>query len=211
VNCDLVAIGKQFADHIAICQPSNTLHWSAFLAPILVLISVGVAIWGVVNARAIARKKATLDLIEKRESTEHYRKLLKAFRKTRLETGFDGLANPLTDEAREARSAILDYINHYELVAIGIRRNILDEPMYRDWMEGAFVRDYNAAADFIQRERWRRTADGKGWVYRRSIFGNYQWAAERWSPEAVRLEEGEPPIDAPEQAVGDEHLPEPSA
>jgi Domain of unknown function (DUF4760) len=45
-----------------------------------------------------------------------------------------------------------DYINHYELVAIGIRSNILDERMYRTWMEGPFVRDFNSAADFIQSE-----------------------------------------------------------
>jgi Domain of unknown function (DUF4760) len=210
VKCDLVALGTQLAKTIVLCQPSSSPHWSVFIAPLLILISVGVAIWGVRNAREIARQKATLDLIEKRESTEHYKTLLKTFREIRLGQGFGELANPLTDNAREARSSILDYINHYELVAIGIRRNILDELMYRDWMEGAFVRDFNAAADFIQGERWRRTADGKGWVYRKSIFGNYQWAAERWSPEAQRLVKGDPPTDAPAKAVGDEHLPEPS-
>jgi Domain of unknown function (DUF4760) len=162
VKCDLVALGTQLAKTIVFCQPSSSPHWSVFIAPLLILISVGVAIWGVRNAREIARQKATLDLIEKRESTEHYKTLLKTFREIRLGQGFGELANPLTDNAREARSSILDYINHYELVAIGIRRNILDELTYRDWMEGAFVRDFNAAADFIQGERWRRTADGKG-------------------------------------------------
>lgn len=85
------------------------------------------------------------------------------------------------------------------MVAIGIRRNILDERMYRDW---------NAAAEFIQSERWRRNIDNSGWVYRASIFANDQWSAERWSPEARRLVEGAKPEPTSPIAIGDEHLPE---
>lgn len=206
MNCATVV--NEVARRVLLCQPDQAPHWSAFIAPVLVFLSIGVAIWGVFNTRAVARRKATLDLIEKRESAEHYQQIHKVFRDTRLADGFMALADPRSDAARAQRKAVLDFLNHYEMVAIGIRRNILDERMYRDWMEGAFVRDWNAAADFIQSERWRRNADNSDWVYRRSIFANYQWAAERWSAEAVRLEEGARPEPTSPIAIGDEHLPE---
>lgn len=206
MNCATVL--REVAQRVILCHPDTTPHWSAFIAPALVVLSIGVAIWGVFNTRSVARRKATLDLIEKRESAEHYQQIHKVFRDTRLADGFLALADPRTEDARAQRKAVLDFLNHYEMVAIGIRRNILDERMYRDWMEGAFVRDWNAAAEFIQSERWRRNIDNSGWVYRASIFANYQWAAERWSSEARRLVEGDQPQPTSPIAIGDEHLPE---
>jgi hypothetical protein len=162
--------------------------------------------------RKIARQRATLDFIEKVESGEHYRKIVHTFTELRRGVGFAHLSNPQTDEDEKTRLCVNDYMNHYEMVAIGISAGILDEAIYRNWMRGPFVRDWNAAAQWIQRERWKRQEDGS-WEYYEKIFENYGYWACRWSHEAVVLDEefSGPPPDAEAEAPGAEPLPADSA
>ncbi|MES2443439.1 MAG: DUF4760 domain-containing protein [Pseudomonadota bacterium] len=184
------------------------ISWTDFLGPALVAISVTVAWLALRNARAVARQKATLDLIEKIESDQHYRQITDRFSELRRGIGFSHLNDP-APENRDDRRAVLDYLNHYEIVAIGIRHNILDAEMYRAWMEGVFVRDWNAAAEFIQRERWK--GDATSWTYRASVFEHFQWAATRWSKDATRLSAKTSPPPSRAAGPGDEPLPESEA
>lgn len=162
----------------------SAVSWVTYVTPVLVLLSAIIAIIGVRNARSVARQKATLDLIEKVESSEHYRARNAVFSRRRTGPGFADLNAPMTDSDREDRSAVVDYLNHYEIVAIGIRSNILDAEFYRRWMVGPFVRDWNAASDWVQRERWKWDAEARLWRYRHQLFENFQWLAIRWSAEA---------------------------
>ncbi len=147
-------------------------------------------------------------MIEKVESAPHYRDLHEVFSKHRRQSTFGRLHDPTEDE-KDERQSVIDYLNHYELVAIGIRERILDAKFYRNWMESAFVRDWNAAADFIQYERWRWSTVEEKWTYHRQIFGNYQVMANEWSSQAVNLTEATSgPPDAP-SGPGDDALPEP--
>lgn len=156
------------------------------------------------NARHLARQKATLDLIEKFESTEHYRKLNDAFSALRQQPGaFAPLNDPKTDEDRANRRAVKDYLNHYELVGLGIRRKVLGAKFYRKWMGGPFVRDWNAAAEWIRHERWKYDRDKCRWRYDRKVYENFERIACKWSKDAIALRNkpGEPPraerIDTP--------------
>ena len=191
---------------------------SALIAPAMTLISGLIAIcvalivaWVTIRSnRAMARLKATLDLIEKSESSDYYLRINRSFSQVRREGLFDRLDNPMTAWAQVLRTDVGAYLNHYELVALGIENAILDEAMYKAWMAGPFVRDWNAAADWLQRERWRRGSDG-GMTYRASLYGSYQRIALRWSPTARNLVAGVPPIAPPADApieLGDEPLPD---
>lgn len=162
------------------------------------------------NNRRLARERATLDLIEKVESGEHYRTIVHTFTDLRRGKGFSHLHKPQTERDKEERRCVNDYMNHYELVAIGIRAGILDEGFYRDWMRGPVVRDWNAAAEWVQRERWKREPDGS-WKYYGKIFINYEILAGAWSNEAIRLDQlhSGPPSDAEAGGPGDEPLPPP--
>lgn len=160
--------------------------WRIYITPALVLLSALIALGSVRAQRAIARQRATLDLIEKVESGEHYREIVNTFSELRRGPGFGQIMNPQTKEAKELRRAVNDYLNHYELVAIGIRKGILDEKFYKDWMRGPFVRDWNAAAEWVQRERWKLQDDGS-WEYYDQVFLNYEFMAARWSSEAIKL------------------------
>lgn len=135
--------------------------------------------------------------------------MAKAFSEIRRLRGFADLHDPEGENAVQRRT-VLDHLNHFEIIAIGIREGILDARIYRAWMEGSFVRDWNAAADWVQRERWKIGPDGK-WTYRKSIFENYQWAACRWSKDAIRLSEKSslPPSTMKAQSSSDALLPEP--
>lgn len=185
--------------------------WKTVLGPALVLISVFVAWLGIRNARSVARQKATLDIIEKFESTEHYRSLNEGFSAIRRADDFACLHNPCNDADRAARGRVQDYLNHYELVAIGIRNNILDAKIYGEWMGSAVVRDWNAAAAYIQRERWRLNDAKDDFVYRPRLYANYQWLAARFSRTALRLTiaSSAKPSLAEAGGPGDDPLPEP--
>ncbi|HEX8301405.1 DUF4760 domain-containing protein [Sphingomonas sp.] len=171
--------------------------------------SAVVAFFALLNARDLARKKSTIDLIEKTESTQHYREINAAFSSTRRgQGGFAGLlVSPPSDELR---GQLIDYLNHYELIALGIQRRVLDGKFYRAWMGKSFVRDWNEAAIWIEQERWRKQPDGS-WKYHPTVFAHYEKIACKWSREAVRLSKQvhNPPPSTPVPASpGDDPLPE---
>ncbi len=170
--------------------------------------SAVVALLGVRSARATARQRATLDLIEKVESTPHYRGLHSVFSYHRRQSTFDRLHDPLEEKDKDERQKVLDYLNHYELVAIGIRHAILDGKIYKAWMLGPFVRDWNASAAFIQRERWKWDANGASWIYHARLYENYQSVAQTWSTDATDIDEGASRPPRAPSGPGDEALPE---
>lgn len=158
------------------------------VSPIILIVGVIVATKNIASARETARKKATLDMIEKVESMPHYRAMHATFSYHRKLKSFDRLHDPSEVKDKTERTNVLDYLNHYELVGIGIAEDILDEDFYKNWMRGPFVRDWNAAADFVQRERWKFDEGRKKWVYNEQLFEHFQMYATRWSTDAVKLD-----------------------
>jgi hypothetical protein len=207
LDCSSAPALANAAGTVVTCIIAPPIDWRLYLTPLLVLISSAIAWAALRNARLVARQKATLDLIEKRESTAHYRVLHDSFYALRTTKGFGSLTQRSVATERQ-RQSLIDYLNHYELVALGIRQGILDERFYRAWMEGAYVRDWNAAADWVQRERWKQNTDGS-WRYRSSIFEHYQHMACRWSKEAKRLTQASSPPPDHASGPGDVALPEP--
>jgi len=147
--------------------------------PIIVAFSVWIAFSRLHEARRATRQRATLDLIEKAESTEHYLQTQAKFRDYVSDGEFLKLMPPRTEALRKDRRLIQQYLNHYELVAIGIRKDFLDETTYRDWMRSTVIQHWNEARDFIQFERKRRSFDGS--EYDDKLYENYQWLAMKWS------------------------------
>lgn len=172
--------------------------------PSVILLSVIVAILGVWRNTAMTKRKATLDLIERTESTEHYWNIYGTFAKYRKGEGgssFSDLNAPGNDAQKKDRKAVLDFINHFEIIAIGIKQGILSATFYRLWMRSIFCRDWDAAADFIWRERWKKTPNGD-WLYYKQVFEHFEKRALKWG--ATRsLKKGNPPKDVVgEGAVG---------
>lgn len=138
----------------------------------------------------VNRRRATLDLIEKSESSEHYRVILTTFRDYLL----DGDAakrlkihNPTNDAERLARRQVQQFLNHYELVSIGILGKSLHEKTYREWMMTVVIRDWNASADYIQRERWKYDAAADKWTYEPRVYGAFEKLTQRWGKTCGRV------------------------
>lgn len=184
-----------------------SFNWIGLIAPIVLFVSVLVAIVGVFSARSLARKRATLDMIEKFESTAHYKSLHAAFAYHRHHNSFEKLHNPTEQKDRADRQSVLDYLNHYEIVAVGIKDKILDKSSYDKWMRGPFVRDWNAASSFIQRERWKKDKKSGKWHYYDRLFEHFQGLACEWSPEAERISAKSSPPPSTAGGPGDEPIP----
>ncbi|WP_461429252.1 DUF4760 domain-containing protein [Gymnodinialimonas sp.] len=98
----------------------------------------------------IARKRATLDLIERSESTDFYLSVYAAFKEVLASNaGFEQIKDPTMPAVMEQRRKVIAFLNHYELVAIGIEQGILDESLYRDFMRGTVVRHWARAEEFV--------------------------------------------------------------
>jgi hypothetical protein len=193
---------------LAATKSSNAPVWVPLAS---IIVSGMTALLGIGRARStahrVAREKATLDLIEKRESTEYYISKIQLFSRLRLDIGFDHL-HPRTVANSADRQSVLNYLNHYELVSLGICKRVLDGTLYQEWMGSTFVRDWNAASSFIDRMRWKRREGGGPWYYDPKPFENFERMACRWSKEAVRLRTRRhiPPADR-EASISDEPLP----
>jgi hypothetical protein len=200
------------AKAIYICIAGPAVNWTIWIAPTCVFLSAvigsAIAYLGVRNVRAVARQRATLDFIEKVESTPHYRAINTIFSRYRVNNGFGRLHSPAEEDAAD-RAAIFDYLNHYEMVAIGIKSNILDDKIYRDWMLGPIIRDWNAVSEFVQRERWKWDSEKSTWSYREKLFENFQRVATSWSREAVNLSKTSSHPPRHPSGPGDERLPQP--
>lgn len=167
------------------------------VTPAVISLSVIVAILGVWRNSAMTKRKATLDLIERTESTEHYWNIYGTFAKYRKGEGgssFSDLNAPGNDaQKKKDRKAVLDFLNHFELIAIGIKKGILSAPFYKLWMRSTFCRNWDTAADFICRERWKKTPDGE-WRYYNQFFEHFERRALKWGAKR-RLAKGNPPKD----------------
>ena len=101
--------------------------------------------------------RATLDLIERTESNEHYLKLRSSFRRLDANSNDQAFFARVTHRTEELdktlRREIVAYLNHYELVAIGCDQGILDEGFYRSWMRSHLVRDWTLARPLIEAAR----------------------------------------------------------
>jgi hypothetical protein len=125
-------------------------YW--WVSPLVVFLGVIVAVIAIFTNRRVARMRATLDLIERTESSEYYSEIRKAFRILIDDPSQDTLkrlADAKNESDRNTGKHIYAYLNHYELVAIGCETGILDEQFYSYWMRTTLVRDWSNAREFI--------------------------------------------------------------
>lgn len=168
----------------------------SLVTPVVILLSVIVAVLGVGRNSALTRRKATLDLVERTETTRHYLTAAETFSKYRRRVdglSFSDLTAPGDAQKKEDRKAVIGLINHYEIIAIGIKKGILSAAFYKDWMRSIFCRNWDAGADFIWRERWKKMPDGE-WRYYDQIFEHFERRALKWGAKR-RLAKGSPPKD----------------
>lgn len=177
----------QEAAQASVCAASSGFWW---LTPLILSASAATAaylsIQSIRTNRDIARKKATLDLIVQAESTEYYQIRYRAFTDIRKdEAGFSQIFKPSNPEIVKQRQMVLNYLNHYELIAMGIFEGILDESVYKNYMRSTIVRDWFAAKEFIDHIR-APSPDSGADVPATAAFSNFERLALKWAPEVKR-------------------------
>ena len=152
-----------------------------FLTASIAFVAAVVGYFSLVQTRDLARKKATLDLIESSESKEYYQDRYTAYltfrRASRTER--EQIANPDNrDPTCDAlRSKCQDFLNHYELVAIAGKQGLLDLVFYRDWMGPNLVRDWNEAEILVNSARGVDRPGDRG---NPVAFENFERLAVSW-------------------------------
>lgn len=167
-----------------VCAASSSYWWVTPCIIALSAIVAGVFSWlSIKSSRDVARKRATLDLIERSESTQYYQEVYVAFTEVRKDGDcFNQIRNPTNPELIKQRQKVINYLNHYELIALGISQGILDETVYKMYMRSTVVRDWFAAEAFIRHIR-NPTTDSGSEVSAGAAFSNFEALATKWRGE----------------------------
>ena len=141
-----------------IIEHSSWISEIGDLGPIAILISAFIAALIANNSiktnRAIARKRATIDVILKLESEPNYQKSMATFKDFRDSGKLLDLINNLKSQKdKEALLEITTFINHYELICTGMMEDTLDELFYFKWYRGALLKHWADLCPFILKLR----------------------------------------------------------
>jgi hypothetical protein len=79
-----------------------------------------------------------------------------------------------TPENEADRNVVIDQMNSYELVALGIR-GVFDDGFFKHWYHGQFMRDYRALEQLIIEIQKDRP----------STFCEIQWLFNNWQKESA--------------------------
>ncbi len=133
---------------------------------VLLLLAGIIAFWGIVVQRSTARRKATLEFIQKMESDNDFLQANRIF--VRL-TRSDNIAKYASQENvnSEEAQAIKVILNQFELVSVGIQNGILDYDMFKMWCRGWVLETYNHVSAFI--DELRRSSGNK------KLFKEFQY------------------------------------
>lgn len=219
-NADIYDALIIISDKINDTKPLTFIQEYGPIFPAFVIAVSGIiAVISLLYNNFIARRRATIDFIEAYESGTVYREANRCFRKRRLNSQSDSLDNeapPSAGSLRELagtsdpelltdREHINNFLNHHELLAIGMNRGALDKKFYRAWMQGPVIRDWRAARPYVQRERWKLNEDQDEMVYKQDIWCQFEKLAIEWSDnEITKLTETDgqkPPVPAKGEAV----------
>lgn len=114
------------------------MDWSSLITPSVLLVTAVVA-WHL--QRGIASRTATLNFIASRETDNpEWVRLRERFAALRdageLLTLAAGWQKP---DNRKAIVDVTSFLNHFELVAVGIKHGIINEELYLEWFKGPYV------------------------------------------------------------------------
>lgn len=126
--------------------------WATFIIGVL---ASAIAVWGIFTQRAIARRRATFDHISRTEGDAEIMAARRKFIELAKDNG--GLAKWADEEKEKTEEvqAIKVVLNDFELVAIGIQLNIIDEEFYRRWFMSGVTRHWRHARPFVAALRTR--------------------------------------------------------
>lgn len=156
---------------------------SVIFTPLAIIVSavIGavVALYATSHQWRIASMRSTLQYALEREVHDEYW--------TKMREKADAMLVDAGDDQQYWESKIRDrsedlaalriFLNHYELVAAGIKYKIIDEQLYADWARRVVTRNWDISKTFV--------AAVRDVTKREDTFLEFQNLAERWERELV--------------------------
>ncbi len=120
--------------------------------------------------------RATLDVILKSESDTYYQNIYATFTSELTRSGgLISLMDAHSDNEKRSRRNVHDFLNHYELIAIAIKKEILDEHFYKEWMRSTYIKHYRESEEYIKTLNKENNSS--------VLFINFKELAEEWDRE----------------------------
>lgn len=126
------------------------------IGAIIAAVSVTVAFLAFLHTRKAVRRRATLDMVMRtlmdRDVQEEYRKFRDLIRRHQDQDDDFNMTKLAAAEAvgDTTRNTVLQQLNIYELMALGIHRKLFDEALYKRWYHNQFMMDYEGVQDLIE-------------------------------------------------------------
>ena len=140
--------------------------WVFMASPVAILIATWLA-WR--KHRVVAAREATLKFIAEKEI--YNQKWREA--QTHVYNEYDKIAS--SDSPPHLLSAAGTLLKHYELVAVAIKTESMDEVLYKGWNKTAFVNSWDRLHSFVYS---RRTKTGQT-----SMYCEFEELATKWKSE----------------------------
>lgn len=124
------------------------------------------------DARSVAKRRGTLDLILHQESDAELIDAREGF--IALKAGTTKISSYGVADKRSSDEAqhLKKVLNLHELTAVAIQEGVIDECVYRRWFNGTYISDYEATKDYITAVR--ANYDNS------KVFSEFENTALRW-------------------------------
>ncbi len=142
---------------------AGAILFSAFLAGIYAFVTL---MWN----RKTVRDRETIVLLNQTSWDHDYIKVRNLFAKHR--DNHNGLTTCCNDTETEDYKSIIQFLNYYELIAIGIQNGILSESVYQMFFLTRYVKDWQKSKAFIAQVRINSKNE--------LIFIQFEALAKKW-------------------------------
>lgn len=155
--------------------------WQVLNSPVMttgaILFSAAIALAAVWVARKTTRERETVALIFKFHWDNDYIRARNVFKRVRdSDTGLVACINGNNSKDQKDQTdydAVLQIMNHYEMISVGINSGILSAEIYDRYYRTRFVKDWIEAKALIAEER--RVADND------RLFVEFETLAKNWA------------------------------
>ncbi|WP_083315960.1 DUF4760 domain-containing protein [Neisseria sp. HMSC075C10] len=151
-----------------------------YITPILTVIGVFIAAYGIFRNTENAKKRATIDLIIMQRNDEALQKAITRVNEMAKTEGC--IFSTYIAEAegtREDRENILKVLNQREFVAAGVLRGAFHEPLFKEFEYSILLRDWNNLNGFIQEIRRKRNSP--------TAFQEFETLAKKWKKKPLKV------------------------
>ncbi|SOC56483.1 protein of unknown function [Chromohalobacter canadensis] len=141
-----------------------------------------VAVVSILNAKAIAKKKQTADLLFHIRTDDLYINSVRTV--LGLHNSEANIRLWATEESKQDTDTVekvqhIRYVlNHYERLSVGLQEGIYHEGMLKKSQFGTITKTYDCAKPFIEGIRERTKSD--------TAYQEFEWLAKRWEKSPLR-------------------------